>query len=141
MKIYKSKISYGLLLFVFLILSLSFATGLIYGKSTNDILVSLGIFFLTFGFVLYLFFNTEYTIFDDFLKIKCGFIYNKKLRIFNIKSISKTNSLISSPAASFDRIELRYWQFGSVIISPKDKIGFAKELLRINPTIGINFKL
>ena len=138
MKIFRSKISYMLLLFVFLISSL--ITGLIYGNSTKEIFVSLGVFILTFGFVLYLFFSTEYAVIDGVVKIKCGFLYKKELSINDIKSITKTNSFISSPAASLDRIELHYGQFDSVIISPKDKIGFSKELLRINPKIEINFK-
>lgn len=42
---------------------------------------------------------------------------------------------MSSPAPSLDRIELTYGEFGLIIISPKDKIGFAQELIKINPKI------
>ena len=69
------------------------------------------------------------------MNIKCGFIYNKDLDIEKIISISKTNNPISAPAASLDRIELRYGEFGSVIISPKDEIAFVKDLTIINPNI------
>ncbi len=57
------------------------------------------------------------------------------MNIEKIKSITKTNNPISAPAASFDRIEINYGEFNSVIISPKDKIGFIKELIKINPNI------
>ena len=67
--------------------------------------------------------------------IKCGFLYHKNLEVSRIKSIAETSNLISSPAASLDRIEIKYDQHGIVVISPKDKVAFAKDLLEINPNI------
>ncbi|MFI1771566.1 PH domain-containing protein [Thalassobellus citreus] len=137
MKVYKSKISYGLLLFIFLILALSFGFGIFKAESIQSIVVPIGVFILTFGFVLHLFLNTKYTIVNSVLKIKSGFLYNKDLDIHSIKSIRSSNSLMSSPAASLDRIELHYGKYASVIISPKEKSNFIEDLIQINPNIEV----
>ncbi|WP_338358211.1 PH domain-containing protein [Yeosuana marina] len=97
--------------------------------------MSIVILVLTAIFIIHLFFSTKYMIVDDILKIRSGFIYKKDLEIKKILSISKSSTLISSPAASFDRIEIKYGQFSSVVISPKDKISLIEELIKINPDI------
>ncbi|WP_339917709.1 PH domain-containing protein [Yeosuana marina] len=102
--------------------------------------MSIVILVLTAIFMIHLFFSTKYMIVDDILKIRSGFIYKKNLEIKKILSISKSSTLISSPAASFDRIELKYGTFSSVVISPKDKISFIKELMKINPNINNQIK-
>ncbi|MFI1743725.1 PH domain-containing protein [Thalassobellus sediminis] len=135
MKVYKSKISYRLLLFIFLILVLSFGFGIFKAESIQSIIIPIGVFILIFGFVLHLFLNTKYAIINSVLKIKSGFLYYKELDIHSIKSISNSNSLMSSPAASLDRIELSYGKYTSVIISPKDKSNFIKDLVKINLNI------
>jgi hypothetical protein len=76
-----------------------------------------------------------YIIENSQLKIKFGFFSFKPIDIMDIKEISKTSNIISSPAPSFDRIEIKYADFGSVIISPKDKISFSKDLVQLNPEI------
>jgi len=140
MKVYKSKISYGLLLFIFLILIIPFGFGMFKTESIKSIIISIGVFVLPIWFVLHLFLNTNYTILNNVLKIKSGFLYKKDLDINSIQSIRSSNSLISSPAASFDRIELKYGKFSSVIISPKDKMSFIEDLLMINPSIENKIK-
>ena len=59
------------------------------------------------------FFNKIY---DNILKIRNSFLYSKDIDIYEIKSITKSNSLISSPAAVFDRIELNYGKYDSVLV-------------------------
>ena len=88
-----------------------------------------------YTFILHIFLKTTYIVENKTLKIKCGFLFNKNILIDDIKGIKKTKNLISSPAPSFDRIEIKYGKFDEVIISPKDKVGFAKDLTLINPTI------
>jgi hypothetical protein len=82
-----------------------------------------------------MFFQTVYTVENRELKIKMGFFSFRSININEIKKISKTNSILSSPAASFDRIEIEYGEFGSVIISPKRKLSFSRELVQLNPKI------
>ncbi len=45
-----------------------------------------------------------------------------------MKKVSKSSNIISSPAASFDRIEIRYGKFNELIISPKHKTKFVEDL-------------
>jgi len=110
---------------------------IIYQNEPMEAITSVsGTFLLVYGLCLYLNFSTVYTITNDgILKVKCGFLYNKWFDINKINSIAKTGNLISSPAPSLDRIELTYGKFDLIVISPKDKIGFALELIKINPKI------
>jgi hypothetical protein len=87
---------------------------------------------------LYFFFKTVYIIEDGQLKIKFGFFSFKPIDISEIKEISKTSNILSSPAPSFDRIEIKYADLGSVIISPKDRLSFSKDLVQLNPEIRNN---
>ena len=52
-----------------------------------------------------------------------------------MKKVSKSYNLISSPAASFHRIEITYAKFEEIIISPKHKTKFIEDLQKINPEI------
>lgn len=134
-KKYPSKISYGLLIFIFIVFYGPLVPHLLlqgYDKAMLGILVFLTI---AFGFVIHLFFATAYTVDDGKLHIRCGFITYRPIDICAITEISKTKSAMASPAASFDRIEIRYGKFDSVIISPKDQTGMVRHLLSINPDI------
>lgn len=135
MKKFKSKVSYSLLIVLFLIFFMPMLIGVINNGITKNFFVLNGILIPVYAFILYLFLSTDYTIDKGKLKIKSGFVYNKYLNIDKIKSITKTNNPISAPAASFDRIEIHYGKSNSVIISPKDKMGFVKELIKINSNI------
>ncbi len=98
-------------------------------------IVIIGFLMLLFAFILYLVFYTECTIDNERLKVKCGFLSYKPIKINKIKKISKTNNIISSPAPSFNRIEIKYGRFNEIIISPKDKFDIAKYLTKLNPNI------
>jgi len=136
MTTYKSKFGYEIIAFLTLLFGLIIGL-MTYQNEPLKSIISLGTFFLLiYGLVLYLNFSTEYTItYDGFLKVKCGFMYNKQFDINKIKTITKTSNLISSPAPSLDRIALTYGEFDLIVISPKDKTGFARELTKMNPKI------
>lgn len=135
---YPSKVSYGLLIFIFLIFYGSLIPTLINGELNGKVIGSIGILSLIFVFILHLFFGTNYTIDNNKLKIKCGLFSYKPIEIDEIKEVSKTNNIIASPAPSFDRIEIKYGIFNEIIISPKDKENFVNDLLKINPNIKNN---
>lgn len=136
MKTYKSKFGFGILVFITIIFGLIMGYMVYQNEPSEAILSVSGILIIVYGFCLHLNFSTEYAIaHDGTLKIKCGIFYNRQFDINKIKSVSKSNNLISSPAPSLDRIELAYGKFDTIVISPKDKIGFAEELIRINPNI------
>jgi hypothetical protein len=134
-KKYSSKVSYGLLIVVFTVFFSPLILNLIKsGINLNSTLISLFLIII-FGLITHMLFNTEYTIEENKLKIKCGFFAYKPIEI---NEITKSSSIISSPAASFDRIEIKYGKFEEMIISPKDKFEFAKYLTNLNPNIKNN---
>ena len=134
-KKYPSKVSYGLLIFVFLVFYGPLIPDLIRGEF-NEKSIGLIVFLsIVFIFIAHLFLKTQYSIENNKLKIKCGLFSYKPIEIDEIKEISKTKSILSSPAPSFDRIEIKYGKFNEVIISPKDKFHFAEDLTKINPNI------
>jgi hypothetical protein len=57
------------------------------------------------------------------------------LDIQSIKKIEKTRSMLSSPAASLDRLEITYNKWDFVFIAPKDKAAFVAQLKQLNPEI------
>ena len=65
------------------------------------------------------------------------FIVNERIDISKIRKIEKTNSILSSPALSLDRIAIKFNKFDEVYISPKEKQAFVDELLNVNPDIEI----
>jgi len=137
-KKYSSKVSYGLLIIVFIVFFSPLILNLIKsGINLNLTLISLFLIII-FGLITHMFLKTEYTIEENKLKIKCGFFTYKPIEINEIKEITKSSNIISSPAASFDRIEIKYGKFEEMIISPKDKFEFAKYLTNLNPNIKNN---
>jgi len=137
-KKYPSKVSYGLLIIIFLVFYGPLVPDLINGDLSGKMIGLIGFLSLIFAFVLHLFFGTLYTIENNKLKIKCGIFSYKPIEIDKIKEVSKTKSIISSPAPSFDRIEIKYGKFDEIIISPKDKLNFTNDLVIINPNIKNN---
>jgi hypothetical protein len=133
--IYYSKISYTLLIVIFIVFFGPLIPNIIHeGFSNNMIMITLGLF-VVYGLILHMFFNTTYTIDQKMLHIRCGFFRYKPINIMNMKKISKSSSIVSSPAASFDRIEITYDKFDELIISPKHKLRFSADLQKINPNL------
>lgn len=101
-----------------------------------------GFIFIIFviSYVIYSFSTTVYSIEGDKLKIKCGYFFNFLIEIKDIKTISETFNIISSPALSFNRLEILYNKFDTLLISPKDKNRFLEIIKRINPEIKIVLK-
>ena len=133
--IYYSKVSYTLLSVVFIVFFGPLIPNYIdEGFNSNMFLMTLALIIL-FGFVLHMFLNTTYKIEKGKLYIKCGFFNYNPVNIGEMKKVSKSSNIISSPAASFDRIEIRYGKFEELIISPKHKTKFVEDLQKINPEI------
>jgi len=90
---------------------------------------------LVLAFIIHLFATTYYTINGNELYIRSGFIVNVTIDIATITKIESTNTILSSPALSFDRLEVFYNHYDSIVISPGDKAKFVEQLRRINPNI------
>ncbi|MDB5032140.1 MAG: hypothetical protein JWP71_2861 [Mucilaginibacter sp.] len=89
-------------------------------------------------FIIHMLATTYYTITDNELHVRSGFIINQTIVINTIKKIATTNSFLSSPALSLDRLEVFYNTYDSVVISPKDKAGFIASLKAVNPQIEVS---
>ncbi len=90
------------------------------------------------GLVHMVFYGIKYIVnFEEkTLLIKVGFITHGKYDIMKIRSVKKSNTWLSSPAASMDRIELKI-KYSQVVISPSDRLQFIDDLLSIQPDIMV----
>ena len=140
MKTYKSKFGFKIILFLTVLFG-GVTMFMYYQNEPTEAIVSFGgISLIVYALSLYLNVSTNYTITEEgVLKVKCGFLYNKNFDISAIKSVAKTNSMMSSPAPSMDRIELTFGKFDVLIISPNDQNAFVKELKKVN--LQIEYKL
>ena len=135
MKKYPSKISYGLVFFILAVL-----VGSTIPMISPPVWLGLIINLVIIAFVLHLFWSTNYTIEGTSLKIRSGFVVNKKIEIDTIRMILESNSPISAPAVSFDRLEIKYNKFDSILISPKDKSEFISHITLLNSKIEVQYK-
>ena len=136
-KMYRSKIS-PLLTILLIAATISPLIPLFFEPyDSTTLLVCLLTFLVCLVICIPALFMTYYTIEDDSLHIKSGFLYNKKIAIASIRKVEETNNIISSPAPSLDRLEIIFNKFDSVLISPADKEGFLKEMESLNPEVQI----
>jgi len=71
--------------------------------------------------------TTYYKIEVDHLFISCGPV-EKRVPLSEITGVTPTNNPLSSPALSLDRLRIDYGQGQSVMISPRDKDSFIRDL-------------
>ena len=83
--------------------------------------------------LLLIFFNVKYSLSDDELFVKNGFS-TQRIPLKDIIYIIPTNSMLSAPALSLERIEIRY-EGGSIVISPKNKDGFYRAIQERVPAL------
>ena len=131
--IYKSKIDKPLVAFTFGITAIAVLPLVFISFRWWDFLFAIGIF----SFLTYTFSHTRYEIREDVLEIRCGFMMKSKYKIKEIRKIGKCDSWESAPALSMDRIRITLSNSKYVIISPKDKTEFIKELCEKNKEIII----
>ncbi len=136
MKTFKSKIGLELVIPI----SLIFGAVVLLTLSINPPWMGIVIILPIIIFVAHMFVSTYYTIEQDILTIKCGFLYNNTIDITTIKKITESNNPISSPATSLDRLEIIYNKYDSVIISPKHKTEFINEIIKLNPNVEVKYK-
>lgn len=135
--VFKSKISTGLLILLLVAILLAPAIMVYHRTHVWEAIILL---LLTSAICLPTLLNTHYTIEEKVLKIRSGLLYKKDISIDNIRKIVETNNMVSSPAASLDRLEIFFNSFDSVLISPKDKASFIGTIQEINPKIEVVYK-
>lgn len=131
-KVYKTKIAIWLICAIIGFTVIPIIPILIYDFSWIVVTVVALILF----FALFSIFGIRYTIHNNLLAVKCGMLSTTSYDINQIREIKDTNSILSAPAASFDRIAIYFAQQKTpLVISPKDKIAFIRNLQSINPDI------
>jgi hypothetical protein len=133
--VYKSRISPVLIIPIIIIIG-----GLSVVYIVDQIWVGLAINLLVAGFIAPVFLMTHYTITGNNLNVRCGFFYNTDVDISAIRLIVETNSVLSAPALSLNRIEIFYNKYDSVVISPPHKMDFIAHLKSINNNIEVKLK-
>lgn len=135
MKKYKSKIDTWLVLSIAILLGVE---GII--MIVNHLWYGLAFILAVAGFFIYIFTSISYTIDGNRLIVRNGFMFNSTIPIDKIKKIVETNNPFSAPAGSLDRIAICYNTRDSVLVSPKDKMGFIHQLKEINSSIMVVLK-
>ncbi len=133
--VYPSKVGWGLLAFVLLGFGVGMYHAIVQGDWTN-LAIQIGILI----FVVLLFNSISYEVNEKILLVKTFFWFKKEIPIGSITGIVETYNPISSPAASLDRLEILYGKYKSVIISPRDKMGFIRHLKSISPEITVKMR-
>lgn len=127
MKTYKSKVDWWLIAIIIIVFAYPIVDGLI----TKQYELSIAMLFVL-GLIGFMFSKIKYEIDGEILKV-----WWIKVEINSIRRIYTTSNPLSSPALSLDRIAIVYNTYDEVLISPKDKIEFIGELLKINPYIQV----
>lgn len=135
-KIYKSKMSKGLIISLVLLFLY-----VVYQMITEP--VGFWIILICLIFVVVFFYNIlslRYTIENKKLIVTTKIFYHKSIDIKSIRKIEETNTIISAPANSFDRLEIIYNKFDNLVVSPENKQRFIEDLLAIHPEIEVKNK-
>lgn len=132
MKIYRTKISYPLLLSIIGFTILPIVPIMIIDVSFIALAIVASILVLA----IYTIFSITYSINNEILTVKVGLFQCNQYLIKDIIKIQNTNSILASPASSLDRIAIYFKHNKSpLIISPQHKDDFIQNLLDINPEI------
>lgn len=78
--------------------------------------------------------GTRYVVSNDDLKILSG-PFRWIIQLAEIRGLSKSSDLISSPALSLDRLRIDYGDGKSVLISPVNESAFVQLLAERNPRL------
>ncbi|MCC2591637.1 PH domain-containing protein [Chryseobacterium sp. MFBS3-17] len=126
---YRSKIGLELVGFFALI------TGWIISSDDDP---AIWLFIIPFlGFIAAVLFSIRYTTDEKNLVISHSFFIKNKIPVKSVRRITETNNLLSSPAASLDRLEILYNGADVILISPVRTEEFLQDLLKVNPDIEI----
>ncbi|MBS4207876.1 PH domain-containing protein [Bacillus sp. FJAT-50079] len=100
--------------------------------------IMIGLFILSVGFILWAWFDIEYTFHNDYLFVRGG-PFRSKIPYKQITRVIETNGIFVGYRilSSKDALEIQYKTglLGSVIISPEHKEQFVEELRKRSPLL------
>ena len=134
MKTHQSKIDkiYWVILLFFVVMA-------VYGIIIQEWLMAI-ISTISSAYFCLIFFTMRYVIDDEYLLIRTKFFPSQKVALQNIRKIEESNSILAAPAFSFDRLEIFYTKYDSILVSPENKEQFIADLLNVNPEIEVKYK-
>lgn len=124
MKTHTSKIDSWFYLVVIGVAVLPVLMGLLFGAWAVSGFIICG---LVVAFMLWLYLATKYVVTEDALIIHGG-LFKKTILLSSILSVTETRNPLSSPAFSLDRLAIKFGEGKTILISPKDKAGFLRDL-------------
>lgn len=137
MNTYRSEVDNSVLV----IIGFQFFVTVIIIVATSSQYAVVALMLALFGGVMWMMYSIKYHIqlSEKKLLIRAIFV-SKDILVDDIVSIKESKSILSAPAASFDRIAVRYRK-SEVLISPVKRGEFLAGLLQLNPSIHISDKL
>ena len=97
---------------------------------------AIAIVVVAYAFVEWIFHSTYYMVDQDYLRIRSG-PFRWRVLISEIESITPSNSVLSSPALSRDRLRVTYRGGRSILVSPGDRGSFVDALRSVNAGIRV----
>ena len=127
MKVFKSKMDSWLVLVIAsgMVVSLVTLVFLLMTQKHGLFLYLNVLLLITAGIVLpaWILLDTKYVVSEGRLKVSSAF-FSWTIPVDAITSVKATRNPLSSPALSLDRLEIKYTQGKSILVSPGDKEGF-----------------
>lgn len=127
--VYRSKIDVWLIsiLAIAIVVSLLAAVTVLSVHSPAAWAIAAFITIVGAGLPLWLLFSTHYTLGHGQLIVRSGPL-KWRISVAEITSITPTSNPLSSPALSLDRLRIEYGRGKSLMISPRDKEQFVREI-------------
>lgn len=130
--VYPTKVSATLVLIISLIMGC-----ILVPYAIKSLWIPFTIILLLHFLFLFMLANIKYVITESQLIIdqSLGKWGKEVIDISTIKSIEPTHTILSAPASSLDRLRISYNKYDEVVISPRRKEEFIRQLQSINPQI------
>ena len=130
--VYPTKVSATLVLIISLIMGC-----ILVPYAIKSLWIPFIIILLLHFLLLFMLANIKYIITESQLIIdqSLGKWGKEVIDISTIKSIEPTHTILSAPASSLDRLRISYNKYDDIIISPRRKEEFIRQLQSINPQI------
>ena len=127
--VYPTKVSITLILIISLIMGC-----ILISLAVSSKWIPFFINLLLYVSVVYLMVSIKYEINESQLIIHQA-MGKMVIDINTIKSIEPTHTILSAPASSLDRLRINYNKYDDIVISPRRKEEFIRQLQTINPNI------
>ncbi len=89
--------------------------------------LTLGLCVLSALMVVWILVDTAYVVTRTELQIRSG-PFRWRIPLERITEVKESRTLLSGPALSLDRLQIRMGRWRSIVVSPEDKAGFRRAL-------------